>query len=80
MGHAAGMDLTTQLVALVAAATVGLVATILIMRRQRHAAEEATRENPFAVATEGMQLCPACRFANMVGDATCSACGKDLPG
>jgi hypothetical protein len=39
-----------------------------------------TRENPFAVSTEGMKRCPSCAFGNLVTDSTCSSCGKRLPG
>lgn len=74
------MDQTTQLVALVAAALIGLTAVLVIMRRERRTVEEAERENPYAVATEGMKRCPSCGFGNLVTDATCSSCGKQLPG
>ena len=71
------MDQTTQLLALVVAAVVGIVG---IMRRQRHETEATGRENPYAVSTEGMKRCPTCGFGNLVTDATCSSCGKKLPG
>ena len=74
------MDQTTQLFLLIAAAGVGIVATLLILRRQRHQVEETTRENPYAVGTEGMKRCPSCGFGNLVTDATCASCGKALPG
>jgi len=74
------MDQSTQLIFLIVAAGVGIVATILILRRQRHQAEEAGRENPYAVSTEGMKRCPTCGFGNLVTDSTCSSCGKRLPG
>jgi hypothetical protein len=74
------MDQTTQLLALISAATVGIVATLAILRRQRHAAEAAGRENPYAVSTEGMKRCPTCGFGNLVTDSTCSSCGRRLPG
>lgn len=73
------MDQTTQLLLLIGAAAVGIVATLGILRRQRHEAEDETRESPFAVATEGMKRCPSCGFGNLVTDATCSSCGKQLP-
>ena len=73
------MDQTTQLLVLVAAAVIGIVATVAIMRRQRHVVEESTRENPFAVSTEGMKRCPYCGFGSLVTDATCASCGKRLP-
>jgi hypothetical protein len=74
------MDQSTQLFALLAAAAVGLVAVILIMRRQRHDVEDAMRESPFAASSEGMKRCPHCGAANLVTDATCSNCGRRLPG
>ena len=74
------MDQTTQLFLLIAAAGVGIVATVLILRRQRHKVEEAGRENPFAVSTEGHKRCPTCGFGNLVTDSTCASCGKPLPG
>jgi hypothetical protein len=74
------VDQTTQLLALIAAATVGILGTLGILRRERHQAEEAARENPYAIATEGMKRCPRCGFANLVTDATCASCRKTLPG
>jgi hypothetical protein len=72
----------TQILALIGAAIIGIVATILILRRPRQQEEEAeaTRDNPFAVSTEGMKRCPNCGFGNLVTDATCSSCGRSLPG
>lgn len=74
------MDQSTQLLALIAAAVIGLLAILMILRRQRRQAEEATRENPYAVSTEGMKRCPNCGFGNLVTDSTCSSCGRPLPG
>jgi hypothetical protein len=68
------------LIALLAAAALGVVATLLILRRQQSERADATRENPFAVSTEGMKRCPNCGFGNLVTDASCSSCGKRLPG
>ena len=73
------MDQTTQLLALVIAAAIGIVATLAILRRQRHQTE-ATRESPYAVSTEGMQRCPRCGFGNLVTDRDCASCGRRLPG
>ncbi|HET7167632.1 MAG TPA: hypothetical protein VFI69_00380 [Candidatus Limnocylindrales bacterium] len=74
------MDQTTQILLLIITAALGLIATILILRRDRLRSASADRESPFAVATEGMKRCPACGVANLVTDATCSACGETLPG
>lgn len=74
------MDQSTQLFALIVAAGVGLLATLGILRGERHRREEARRESPYAVSTEGMKRCPHCGFASLVTDATCSSCGRRLPG
>ena len=74
------MDQSTQLLALIVAAGIGVVATIGIMRRQRHETEDLTRENPYAVASEGMKRCPKCGFGNLVTDRDCASCGRRLPG
>jgi hypothetical protein len=74
------MDQTTQLIAVVIAAFVGLLAVLAILRRERHAAEDATRESPFATSTEGMKRCPSCGTGNLVTDSNCLNCGKRLPG
>jgi hypothetical protein len=74
------MDQTTQLIALVILAVVGIVAALTILRRERHAVEDATRDSPFATSTEGMKRCPSCGTANLVTDSNCINCGKHLPG
>jgi hypothetical protein len=71
---------TTTIVLLIGVAVFGIVATIAILRRNRKAEESAGYEYPFATATEGMKLCPACGFGNLVTDNTCASCGKRLPG
>lgn len=73
------MDQTTQLLALVAAAAIGILATLGILRRQRHETE-AGRQSQYAVSTEGMKRCPNCGFGNLVTDRDCSSCGRRLPG
>jgi hypothetical protein len=73
------MDQTTELVALIAAATLGIAGTLGILRRERVASDPASHDRPFAVATEGMLRCPACGMGNLVGDSTCSSCRKTLP-
>ena len=74
------MDQTTQLLALIAAAALGIVALLGILRRQRHQVEDTDRVSPYAVSTEGMKRCPTCGFGNLVTDATCASCGHRLPG
>ena len=74
------MDQTTQLIAVVIAAFIGLLAVLAILRRERHEVENATRESPFATSTEGMKRCPSCGTGNLVTDSNCINCGKRLPG
>ena len=74
------MDQTTQGLGLIIAAVIGLLAVILILRRQRRDVEETETESPFAASTEGMKRCPNCGTGNLVTDATCSSCGRPLPG
>jgi hypothetical protein len=74
------MDQGTLAIILVGAAVAGLLATIGILRRDRHAAETADHESQFAVSTEGMKRCPSRGVGNLVTDATCSSCGSRLPG
>jgi hypothetical protein len=74
------VDQTTQILALIGVAALGILATVTILRRDRVTSEESARENPYAVSTEGMKRCPSCGTGNLVTDATCSTCGKRLPG
>jgi hypothetical protein len=74
------MDQSTQILALIGVAAVGILAVVTILRRDRVTAEEAARENPYATSTEGMKRCPSCGTGNLVTDSTCSTCGKRLPG
>ena len=74
------MDQSTQILALIGVAALGILAAVVILRRDRVAEEESSHESPFAVATEGMKRCPSCGIGNLVTDATCAACGSKLPG
>ena len=74
------MDQTTQFIAMVIAAVIGLVAVLAILRRERHTREDATRESPFATSTEGMKRCRSCGTGNLVTNSNCLNCGKRLPG
>jgi hypothetical protein len=74
------MDQSTQLIAMIAAAIVGILAVLWILRRERRVSEAPPEEPRFAVSTEGMKRCPACGTGNLVTDATCSSCGRPLPG
>lgn len=72
------MSETGGLPIVIAAAVVGLVAVILIMRRMRHQEEEATAESPFAASTEGEKRCPKCGMGNLWTDDHCISCGTRL--
>jgi hypothetical protein len=66
---------------LIAAAILGIVATLLILRRERKDAEAAApQNNRFATSTEGERRCPHCGMGNLWSDARCISCGKPLPG
>ena len=73
------MDQSSQILALIGLAAVGILAVVVILRRDR-VAGEAPRESPYAVSTEGMKRCPSCGTGNLVTDGTCSNCGRKLPG
>ena len=68
-----------QLVAITGAAAIGILATIAILRRQRHALEPP-RESPFAASTEGEKRCPKCGMGNLWTQDRCITCGTKLPG
>ncbi|HET9521420.1 MAG TPA: hypothetical protein VFO73_10270 [Candidatus Limnocylindrales bacterium] len=74
------MDQSTQLVLLIVAALVGVVAALLIMRRQRIEQADATRENPYATSTEGEKRCPKCGMGNLWTSRNCISCQARLPG
>jgi hypothetical protein len=65
---------------LVGAAVVGLVAVLLILRRERHERDDAEREDPFGVSTEGEKICPKCGGQNLWTEATCIYCRAPLRG
>ena len=75
------MDDLTLLV-LIGAAVLGLLAVLSLLRRERHEAEATVGEveSHFAMATEGMKLCPHCGMGNLATDDTCVSCKKRLPG
>lgn len=78
-GEFESMDQTTAL-ALVLAAAIGILATLIILRRQRREAEAARGESPFAVSTEGEKRCPECGMGNLWTDQKCISCGAHLQG
>ena len=71
------MDQQQLLWLLIGLAVVGLLATIIILGRQRRA-NEATGESQFAVSTEGEKRCPNCGMGNLWTDRTCISCGHAL--
>jgi hypothetical protein len=74
------MDQTTQLLFLIAAAAIGIIATLIMLRRQRQERETSSRESPYATSTEGSKRCPSCGMYNQWTDRNCLSCGKKLPG
>jgi hypothetical protein len=74
------VDQSTQLLALSIAVAIVVVALLLIMNRQRQQREDATRENPYAVSTEGEKRCPKCGMGNLWTDSRCISCKAKLPG
>jgi hypothetical protein len=74
------VDPQTALLALSVAVLVGVVATLLIINRQRRERDAATKESPFATSTEGEKRCPRCGMGNLWTDKTCITCKAPLPG
>jgi hypothetical protein len=64
---------------LVVIAAIGMLAMLIIVRRQRLAAAGPT-ESRFAVSTEGEKRCLKCGLGNLVTSGTCAGCGTRLPG
>jgi hypothetical protein len=74
------LNQTTLLLILVLAALVGLVAMVLITRRQRRDHDAETRENRYATSSEGQKRCPNCGAYNAWTDRNCVSCHRKLPG
>ena len=74
------MDQSTQLLLLIAVAAIGIVATLVMLRRQRVDREDAGRESQYATSTEGAKRCPHCGMGNLWTDRNCIACGTRMPG
>jgi LPXTG-motif cell wall-anchored protein len=67
------------LLALIGAASLGIVATLFILRRQRKDAEAAMpQESRFAASTEGEKICPHCGMGNLWTDSRCVSCRRPL--
>jgi uncharacterized paraquat-inducible protein A len=74
------MDQTTQLLLLIAATAIGIIAALIMLRRQRVDRERLGQENPFATSTEGEKRCPHCGMFNTVQARNCISCKRRLPG
>ena len=74
------MAQSTQLLILVAAAVVGIVAMLIILRRHRVERDAETRDNRYATSSEGQKRCPRCGAYNAWTDRNCVTCGRKLPG
>ena len=68
-----------EFLALVLAAAIGVLATLVILRRQRREAGPEP-ESPYAASTEGEKRCPKCGMGNLWTDRNCISCGARLPG
>ena len=73
------MDQQLLPLALMVATGVGILSSLAILRRRRHAGEDAGRESPFAASREGVKLCPSCATENLWSDSRCVRCGRKLP-
>jgi len=73
------VDQQLLLAALLVACGVGILATILVLGRQRREREDATRDSPIAMSSEGVKLCPHCAAENLWTDTRCVSCGRPLP-
>jgi hypothetical protein len=74
------MSTTSLLLILIVAALVGVAATLVMLRRQRHEREAETGETLYAASSEGQKRCPSCGMFNLWTDRTCISCGKKLAG
>jgi hypothetical protein len=68
-----------EFLALVLAAAIGVLAILVIIRRQRREAQPEP-ESPYAASTEGEKRCPKCGMGNLWTDRNCISCGARLPG
>jgi hypothetical protein len=67
------------LAALFAAAIVGLLAVVVHVAGERGERENAERDSPIAMSSEGVKLCPHCAVENLWTDTRCIGCGRPLP-
>jgi hypothetical protein len=73
------VDQQLLLLALLGACAVAMLALLLHLGRERRERDEATRESPIAMSSEGVKLCPACAVENLWTDTRCVGCGRQLP-
>jgi hypothetical protein len=73
------MDTSTLLILLLVACAVAALGLLVRMRRVRGERDDATRESPIAMSSEGVKLCPSCAMENLWMDTRCVGCGKRLP-
>ncbi len=73
------MDLTQQLLLLMAATAVGILAMLVMVRRQRRDSTPEG-ESRYAASTEGEKRCPKCGMGNLWTDRNCISCKARLPG
>jgi uncharacterized paraquat-inducible protein A len=73
------MDQQLLLVALLGACAVAFLSLLVRIRREQDERDDATRESPIAMSSEGVKLCPSCATENMWTDTRCLRCGRHLP-
>ncbi len=73
------MDQSLLLLALLGASAVAAGALLVRIRRERIERDDAARESPIAMSSEGVKLCPSCAMENLWTDTRCVGCGKRLP-
>ena len=73
------MDQQLLLVALLGACAVAFLSLLVRIRREQGESDDATRESPIAMSSEGVKLCPSCATENLWTDTRCLRCGRHLP-
>jgi hypothetical protein len=72
------MDQQLLLLALLGVCAIAMISLFARVRRERIEKDDATRESPIAMSSEGVKLCPSCATENLWMDARCVQCGKHL--
>lgn len=73
------MNLTQELLLLIAVATTGLLAILTALIRQRRMLQ-APANSPYAASTEGGKRCHKCGMRSLWIARNCIGCGARLPG